>query len=268
MIDLLGYQFFQNALIAGFLASIACGIVGTYVVVKRISFISGGISHSAFGGIGLAYLFGFEPLFGAAAFALLSALGIGVASRQGEREDTVIAAMWATGMALGILFISMAPGYAPDLLSYLFGNILFVPASDLLLMAAFDIIICGIVALFYNEFLAMTFDEEFATIMNIPVERVYLLLLCLAALTVVMMIRIVGVILVIALLTIPAAIARQHRQSLHGIMAMATGTGILLTGVGILFSVLADVPSGASIILACAAAYVLSTVIVRARGSG
>ncbi len=260
MIGILSYEFFQNALAAGILMSIGCGIIGTYVVVKRISFISGGISHAAFGGIGLGYLLQFDPIIGAVLFSLAAALGIGVVNRRaGEHEDTLIAALWASGMALGILFISAAPGYAPDLLSYLFGNILFVPFSDLTLMLVLDLVIIGIVILFYNELLAITFDEEFATITNIPVEKMYLLLLCLCALTVVMLIRAVGVILVIALLTIPAAIACQHSTMLHRIMAGAILIGAVLTFAGIWISYLMDIPSGASIIILGAACYGIST---------
>ncbi len=259
MIEILYFEFFRNALAAGLLASIACGIMGTYVVVKKISFISGGISHSAFGGIGLGYLLGFSPITGAIIFSLAAALGIGIASKNGgENEDTVIATMWATGMALGILFISLAPGYAPDLMSYLFGNILFVPAGDLTLMLILDVAIICIVWLFYNEFLAISFDEEFATIMNIPVERLCLLLLCLIALTVVMLIKVVGVILVIALLTIPAAIAQQHSENLKKIMFIAIVLGIVFTFTGMWISYLADVPSGATIIIVAAIAYLIS----------
>ena len=259
MIEILGFEFFRNALAAGLLASIACGIMGTYVVVKKISFISGGISHSAFGGIGLGYLLGFSPITGAIIFSLAAALGIGIAGKKGgENEDTLIATMWATGMALGILFISLAPGYAPDLMSYLFGNILFVPTEDLTLMLILDAAIVCIVWLFYNEFLAISFDEEFASIMNIPVERLYLLLLCLIALTVVMLIKIVGVILVIALLSIPAAIAEQHSENLKKIMFIAIILGIVFTFTGMWISYLADVPSGATIIIVAAIAYLIS----------
>jgi zinc transport system permease protein len=266
MIDILTYAFFQHALAAGVLMSVACGIIGAYVVVKRIALISGGISHSAFGGIGLGYLLGFDPILGALVFSLASALGIGVASRvAGEYEDTLIATMWATGMALGILFVSLAPGYAPDLFSYLFGNILFIPTSDLLLMLALDLLIVGVVYLFYNELLAVTFDEEFASIMNIPVQRISLLLLCLTALTVVMLIRAVGVILVIALLTLPAAIGRQHSTRLPHIMGIAIILGILFTFCGMWLSYLLTVPSGASIILISAVCYAASTLYVRCR---
>ena len=261
MIEILFFEFFRNALMAGLLASVGCGIMGTYVVVKKISFISGGIAHSAFGGIGLGYLLGFNPIIGAVLFSIASALGIGVISQQGhENEDTIIATMWATGMALGILFIALAPGYAPDLMSYLFGNILFVPTEDLFIMLLLDVLIIGLVWLFYNEFLALSFDEEFATIMNIPVEKLYLLLLCLIALTVVMLIKIVGVILVIALLSIPAAVAHQHSDNLKKIMIVAILLGMLFTFAGMWVSYLADVPSGATIIILAAVTYGISIV--------
>jgi zinc transport system permease protein len=269
---ILQHEFFINALIAGFLASIACGVIGTYVVVKKIAFISGGIAHSAFGGIGLGYLAGFNPMIGAVFASLVSAIGIGVVSRSGgEHEDTLIAAMWATGMAFGIFFIGLSPGYAPDLFSYLFGDILFVPRTDLLLMLALDALIVGTVALYYNEFLAITFDEEFATIMNIRVARIYLILLCLCALTVVMLIRVVGVILVIALLTIPAAIARQHCDRLSGIMVWAMVLGAIFTFAGMWvsysFSVFAGltVPSGATIILLGSLVYAVSIIQMKLR---
>jgi len=266
VIEILGYAFFRHALAAGVLISVACGIIGAFVVVKKIALISGGISHSAFGGIGLGYLFGFDPILGALGVSLASALGIGVASRRGgEHEDTLIATMWAVGMALGILFVSLAPGYAPDLFSYLFGNILFIPASDLLLMLALDLVIVGAVYLCYNELLAVTFDEEFASIMNIPVQRISLLLLCLTALTVVMLIKAVGVILVIALLTLPAAIGRQHSTRLPRIMGIAIILGVVFTFAGMWVSYLLAVPSGASIVLISAACYGASTLYTRRR---
>ena len=210
ILEILHYEFMQNALIAGLLAAVACGIVGVYVVVKRIIFISGGIAHASFGGIGLGYLVGISPVIGALIFALASALGIGYITRRTRLpEDTAIGVLWAIGMALGIVFIGLAPGYAPDLFSYLFGNILTVPASDLLLMLILDIAIIAVVVVFYKEFLALSFDEEYSTVIGVPVEFLYLLLLGMIALTVVVLLRIVGMILIIALLTIPAALARS-----------------------------------------------------------
>jgi zinc transport system permease protein len=250
MIDALQYEFMQNALMAGLLASVACGIIGVYVVVKRIVFISEGIAHASFGGIGLGYLAGFSPVTGALIFAVASALGIGTVTRKTRlAEDTAIGILLTMGMALGIIFIGLAPGYAPDLFSYLFGNILTVPKSDLVLMLALDVIIIGIVAALYKEFLAVTFDEEFGTVVGVPVDILYLLLLCMIGLTVVLLIRVVGIILVVALLTIPTALARQFTYNLLKMMLLATLFGMIFTFGGLWLSYEFDVASGATIIL-------------------
>ena len=266
MLEVLQYEFMQNALIAGLLAAIACGIVGVYVVVKRIIFISGGIAHASFGGIGLGYLIGISPVLGALVFALASALGMGyVTKRTRLPEDTVIGIIWATGMALGIVFIGLAPGYAPDLFSYIFGNILTVPASDLLLMLILDVIIIGTVIAFYKEFLALSFDEEYSTAISVPVEVLYLLLLCMISLTVVILLRIVGMILIIALLTIPAALARQFTYNLQKMMILAVIFGIVFTFGGLWISYVLDLASGATIVLLSGAALLSSFVFRKIR---
>ena len=250
MLEALQYEFMRNALFAGLLAAIACGIVGVYVVTKRIVFISGGIAHASFGGIGLGYLVGINPVLGATFFALASALGMGLVTRKTRLpEDTAIGILWAMGMALGIVFIGLAPGYAPDLFSYLFGNILTVPFADLMLMVALDAVIVLIVIALYKEFLALSFDEEFGTVVGVPVEKLYLLLLCMIALTVVVLIRVVGIILVIALLTIPAALARQFTYDLRKMMLLAVLFGAILSLGGLWLSYLLDLASGATIIL-------------------
>ncbi len=250
MLEVLQYEFMRNALIAGLLAAIACGIVGVYVVIKRVVFISGGIAHASFGGIGLGYFLGINPILGAMFFTIASALGMGlVAKRMRFPEDTAIGILWAMGMALGIIFISLTPGYAPDLFSYLFGNILAVPAFDLILMLILDVIIITLVILFYKEFLILSFDEEFSTIAGVPTERLYLLLLCLIALTVVVLIRVVGIILVIALLTIPAALARQFTHNLKKMLLLSILAGAVFTFSGLWLSYLLDLASGATIIL-------------------
>jgi zinc transport system permease protein len=266
MIPLLEYEFFRNALMAGILASVACGIMGTYVVVRKMSFISGGISHAAFGGIGLGYYLGFDPILGAILFSLSSALIIGVISRRNIRSmDTLIGALWATGMAIGVLLIAWTPGYAPDLFSYLFGNILLVPFQDLILMGGLIVLIVGSVVLWYNEFQAITFDDEFATIGNLPVGMLHLYLLSLIALTVVMLIRVVGVILVIALLTIPGAVSRLSTTRLHTMMAGAVLIGMFVTLTGMGFSYVVNAPSGATIILVAAVVYGVAMVRERIR---
>lgn len=263
--EALSYPFFQRALAAGLLAAVACGIVGTLVVVRRIASISGGLSHSAFGGVGLGYLLGFEPMLGALGFGVLSALGIGVAElklRQGM--DTLIAMVWAVGMALGILFVSLAPGQAPDLLGYLFGNILLVSPGYVALVAVLDLVIVGVVLLLFRRLRAVAFDEEFAWVIGVPVGALFLLLLTLVALTVVVLIRVVGVILVIALLTIPAAVARHWTDRLSRMMVFAVLTGAVSIAAGLFltfglsseFGV--DLPTGPSIILLAAAVYAVS----------
>ena len=250
MLDVLQYQFMQNALLAGLLAAIACGIVGVYVVVKKVVFISGGIAHASFGGIGLGYLVGINPVLGAMAFTVASSLGIGLVTRRTRLpEDTAIGILWAMGMALGIIFIGLAPGYAPDLFSYLFGNILTVPFFDLMLMLVLDVVIIMLVALLYKGFLYLSFDEEFSTVSGVPTERLYFLLLCLIALTVVVLIRVVGIILVIALLTIPAALARQFTHSLKNMMLLAILAGVIFTFSGLWISYVLNLASGATIIL-------------------
>jgi zinc transport system permease protein len=266
VLEVLGFEFFRNALIAGVLASIACGIIGTYVVVRRMVSVSGGISHAAFGGIGLGYYFGIDPLLGAAGFTVATALGMGTLQlRARQQMDTPIGAVWAAGMAIGILFVYLTPGFAPDLFSYLFGNILLVPQGDILLMAALVAIIIAVVAFLYQELQAVTFDPDYAKVMCLPVERLSLLLLVLIALTVVMLIRVVGIILVIALLTLPAAISRLYTTRIWSMMLLAVVLGIIFTVAGIGLSYLANVPSGATIILVSTIAYAGALGIERLR---
>lgn len=259
---LLGESFLQNALLGGLLASIGCGIMGSYVLVKRISFLAGGISHTALGGMGIAYFFGKLPIYGALAAAIIAALFIGWASlRRRQHEDTLIGAFWAIGMAVGVLFIARTPGYNVDLMSYLFGNILLVRHADLYLMAALDAIIVLVTLAFYNQFLAVCFDARFARLRGVPVDFFYLLLLCLVALTVVLLIQVVGLILVIALLTLPAAIAAQYAQSLNRMMLLATLLGMGFTLCGLYIAYQFDLPAGATIILLAGTVYLLVTLL-------
>ena len=256
------HAFLRTALLAGLLASIGCGVIGTYVVVKRIAFLAGGIAHSVLGGMGAALYFGFDPLLGALIAALVSALIIGgVRLAWSAQEDTLVGALWAIGMAVGILFIAKTPGYSTDLMSYLFGNILLVPQRDLWLMAGLDLALVLTVALFYRQFLAVSFDEEFARLRGVPVTFVYLLLLCLVAITVVLLIQVVGLILVIALLTLPAAVAGHYVHSLGGMMVIATLLGIGFTSGGLALSYTPDLPAGPTIILLAGAVYVASAVL-------
>ncbi len=257
---LLRHSFLQNALVAGLLASVGCGIVGTYVVVKRIGFLAGGIAHTVLGGMGAAYFLGRDPVLGALLAAIAAALVIGwIHLHWHQQEDTLIAALWAVGMAVGVIFISKTPGYTADLMSYLFGNILMVPREDLFFMAAMDAVIIAVVVLFYKQFLAISFDEEFTRLRGVPVDFVYLLLLCTVAVTVVLLIRVVGLILVIALLVLPAAVVAQFVGSLARIMVLATVLGSIFTSGGLALSYGPDLPAGATIILLAGGVYILAS---------
>jgi zinc transport system permease protein len=261
------YEFMRNALMAGILASVACGIIGSFVVVKRMVFISGGVSHAALGGIGLGYLLGIDPILGALFFTILSALGMGVVSkRTRQHEDTLIGILWAMGMALGVIFIGLSPGYAPDLFSYLFGSILTVPYSDIMVMLILDVVIVSLVYSLYKEFLAVSFDEEFATAVGVPTERLYLVLLSLIALTVVILIRVVGNILVIALLTIPAAVSKQLTYNLQRMILLSILFGGVFITCGLGLSYLLNLTSGATIVLVSGTVFLLSSLYKKITG--
>jgi zinc transport system permease protein len=254
--------FMQNAVIIGLLASVACGVMGTYVVVKRIVFISGGISHTVLGGMGIAYYYGYNPIHGAVVSALVAAVVIGLVSlRYHQYEDTIIGALWAIGMAVGILFIYKTPGYSIDLMSYLFGNILMVKKESVYLLAYLDALIIVLVFLFYKRFLAVCFDEEYSQLQGIGVATTYLLLLCLIALTVVILIQVVGIILVIALLTLPAATARYYARSVVQMMMLASVLGAVFTTSGLIVSYGPNLPAGATIILIAGSAYLFATAL-------
>ena len=264
--------FMQNALIIGLLASVACGIMGSYVVVRRIVFISGGISHTVLGGMGIAYYYGYNPIQGAVVSALVAALVIGFISlRYHQHEDTIIGALWAIGMAVGILFIYKTPGYNVDLMSYLFGNILMVERESVGMLACLDALIILFVLVFYKRFLAVCFDEEYSKLQGIGVVGTYLLLLCLIALTVVILIQVVGIILVIALLTLPAATSRYYVRSLGQMMILASLVGAVFTTSGLIVSYEANLPAGATITVIAGSAYLLSIILkalaVRFRGA-
>ncbi|MBN1814470.1 MAG: metal ABC transporter permease [Anaerolineae bacterium] len=282
MLEALRFSFMRHALLAGALVSVACGIVGTFVVIKRIVFISGGIAHAAYGGIGLGYyvkysllplLFagsaatvdqrpGSWPLLGAILFSLLAAVIMGVIQRRTrQRADTIIGVLWAIGMALGIVFIDLSEGYKADLMSYLFGSILAVERGELLVILGLDVVIVALVILFYKELLALSFDETFASVENVPVDAITIVLLCLIALTVVMMMRVVGLIMVIAMLTMPAAIAGQFVKDMKRMMVSSIILGMLFTVVGLWLSYAWNLTSGASIILVSGAAYLASLAI-------
>ncbi len=249
IIDLFRYDFFLNAFWASFFAAITCGIVGTYIVARRIVFISGGITHASFGGIGIGYFMGINPLLGAALFSVFSGLGIQYFTRKGRlREDSSIASWWSLGMAVGIIFIYLTPGYAPNLMSYLFGSILTVSTSELWLMAALSVVLLLFFGLFYRAILYTAFNEEFAKTTGLPVNLINYLVISLIALTIVMNIRVVGIILIMSLLTLPQATANLFTHDFRHMMLYSIGFAFIGSFSGLLFSFYADIPSGASII--------------------
>lgn len=264
-LEALQYEFMRNALIAGLFVSIACGVIGTYVVVKRIVFVSGGVAHAAYGGIGLAYFLGFNPVAGAVLFSLSAALGMGWVHRNTrQRADTIIGVMWALGMAIGIIFLDLTPGYKADLMSFLFGSILAVPTMDLWIMLVMDVVIIGLTMLFYKELQAVVFDEQYAFVENVPVNFIYMLLMGMIGFSVVMLMRVVGLIMVIALLTIPAAISAMLLKDLKKMMVLSSILGIVFTFLGLFFSYSFNLTSGASIILIAGITY-LGTLFVQSR---
>lgn len=269
--DLPRYPFLQYALLTGLLVSVACGIIGSYVVTKRITYIAGSIAHTVLGGLGAARycqtVYGMDwlhPLYGAVFAALASAVIIGVVSmRARQREDTVIGSLWAIGMAAGILFIYRTPGYSEDLMSYLFGSILMVSPRDIWMIAGLDVLVVMIGVLFYNQFLALCFDEEFARLRGVRVEWFYLLLLCLTALTVVLLVTVVGIIMVIALITLPAAVAGEFTRRLWHMMVLSAILTVVFTTAGLALSYGPNWPAGATIIVIAGAVYLTSAVGLR-----
>ncbi|MEA5084800.1 MAG: metal ABC transporter permease [Lachnospiraceae bacterium] len=244
------YQFLKNAFLASVLASIVCGIIGVIVVEKKLVMMSGGIAHTAYGGVGLGYLLGFEPIIGAFLFSISAAIGVGYIKRKGSvQSDIIIGLFWSLGMALGIVFIAIMPGYPPDLNSYLFGNILSVTKLDLRLMLILTFLVVLIIVALFNNWKAYLFDEEFASIIGIKTVSLEYLLLILIAMTVVVLIRVAGIIMVIALLTAPAAVASMLTSKLKDrmIYSIILGAFFCITGLWLSYSI--NISSGACIVI-------------------
>jgi zinc transport system permease protein len=267
------FSFMRNALLTGLLASVACGVMGSFVVVKRITYIAGGIAHCVLGGIGAALYLervhgwtALDPLHGALVAALLAAVVIGLVNlRAKQRVDTVIGAVWAIGMATGVLFLSRTPGYGEDLMSYLFGNILMVTGNELWLLVALDAVVVAATILFFKQLESVCFDEEFSKVRGLNVDAYFVFLLVLTALTVVLLVTVVGIVMVIALLTIPAAVAGHFTNRLSNMMIAATGIGVVFTTAGLAVSYGPDLPAGATIIVLAGATYLVVTMIAALR---
>jgi zinc transport system permease protein len=262
MIDALSLEFMRNAIIAGCFASLICGIIGTFIVVNRLVFLSGGIAHATYGGIGIAAFFGIPYLVGTLGFSLLSAMVMTiVVLKAKERADTFIGILWAVGMATGIILLDLTPGYNVNLMSYLFGSILAVPTADIWWMFGLSVITVISTGYFYRDILAISYDDEFARLRGVPVSLIYFLFMGLIAVSIVIIIRAVGLILVIALLTIPPYIAEKYSSTLSRMMVLATLLSVIFNLSGLWLAYTFDITSGAAIVLVSAAGFLISMII-------
>lgn len=249
ILELFNYTFFQHALLGSLFASIACGIIGTYIVTRRLVFISGGITHASFGGIGIGLYTGISPILGAAIFSVLSAFGVEwLSKRKDMREDSAIAVFWTFGMAVGIIFSFLAPGFTPDLSTFLFGNILTITLSDIWMLAILSLVLIGFFTCFLTTIIYIAFDREYARSQRIPVRLFEYILMMFIALTIVACLRMIGIVLVISLLTLPQMTSNLFTHSFKKIIFMSIGIGFMSCIGGLLLSYQLQVPSGASII--------------------
>lgn len=248
--DLLQYSFFQHALLGSLLTAIACGIVGTYIVSRRLVFISGGITHASFGGLGLGFFLGLNPILMAMAFSVLSAFGVEwVSKTQNIREDSAIAGIWSLGMALGVIFIFLTPGYAPNLSAYLFGNILTISTGDILWIAGLAFVLVIIFSLFLRSIVYVAFDRDFAVTQHLPVKAIEYMMMFFIAVTIVLSIRLVGIMLLMSLLTLPQITVNLFTSDFKKIIWGSIAIGFLGCVAGLVLSYFLNVPSGAFIIL-------------------
>lgn len=259
MIESLQFEFMRNAVLAAFFASLACGIIGSFVVVNRLVFLAGGIAHAAYGGIGIAFFFGIPYIYGTIGVALAAALLMtAVAIKAKSRSDTFIGVLWAVGMATGVILLDLTPGYHADLMSYLFGSILAVPSTDIWWMSGLGAATLILTVVYYRDILAISYDDEFAKLRGVPVNLLYFIFIALVAVSIVFVIRVVGLILVIALLTIPPYIAEKYVRSLMAMMALSVILSVIFNMSGLWLAYTYDLTSGATIIMVAAAGFFAS----------
>ena len=262
MIEALQFEFMRNALFAGFFASLICGVIGTFVVVNRLVFLGGGIAHAAYGGIGVAFFFGIPYIVGTLGFSLVAAIIMtAVVLKAKNRADTFIGVLWAVGMAIGIILLDLTPGYNVNLMSFLFGSILAVPSSDIWWMLGLSIITIASAGYFYRDMLAISYDDEFASLRGVPVNLLYFFFIGLIAISIVIIIRVVGLILVIALLTIPPFIAEKYSRSLLMMMALSTIFAMIFNLTGLWLAYTFNLTSGATIILVATCGFFISMIL-------
>lgn len=262
--DLLSYTFFQNALLGSLFASIACGIIGSYVVIRRLVFISGGITHASLGGIGMGFYFGWNPILAAMVFSILSAFGIEwLSSRQGVREDSAIGSFWSLGMAVGIIFIYLKPGFASNLSDYLFGNILTITKPDITYLAVLSLVLIIVFLLFGRQILFAAFDPDFAKTRNLPVNLIKYAMMMGIAITIVLSIRLVGIVLLMSILTVPQMTANLFTSNFVKMILLSILIGFFGCIVGLFLSAVLDVPSGVFIIFTQIIVFLVARGIVK-----
>lgn len=257
--DITAYPFLKKALIAALLCSVAFGLTGPFVVKKRLSFLAGGIAHAVMGGIGCAYFLGANTTVGSIITAIIFSAILTISrGENSQNEDTTISTLWAVGMSIGIIFLYITPGYTADLSSFIFGNILMVKAIDLWIIAALDLVIIAVTTMFYYHFVYISFDENFLESRGIGVKLIYFTLLAMISITVVITIKIVGLILVMALITLPAVISSLFTRTMKMLIVTAVLCGIVLTFAGIGIAYVFNLPAGACIILLASFLYFIA----------
>ena len=260
--EILSYSFFQNALLGVLFVSIAAGIIGTYVVSRRMVFITGGITHACFGGLGLGFFLGINPIAMAAVFAIAAATGVEwMSTRQNVRQDSAIGVIWALGMALGTLFIFLSPGYVPELTSFLFGNVLTITSTDIILFAAYLVVLLAFFAVFYPQILLCAFDPDFAATRRLRVSAINLAMTIMIGICIVLTIRLIGIMLLLSLLTMPQRIAEMFTNRFHHMMIISSLVSIACSVLGIFCSYWIAVPASATIVLTLVAAYAVARII-------
>ena len=262
MLDILGYRFFQNALLGVLIAGVAAAIVGTYIVARRMVFIAGGVTPACLGGLVLGYFLGVSPIAMASVFAVASSLGVEwLSTRQHVRRDSAIAVIWALGMALGTLFIFLTPGYVPELNSFLFGNILTITTSDLLAFGAFLVVLLAFFGLFYRTIIACAFDPDFARTMNLPVTAVNCTMTVLTALCIVLTIRLIGIMLLLSLFTMPQMTAENFTRNFRPMALISVAASVVCSVAGLVASYVLNVPASATIVIMLVVAYTVARLI-------
>lgn len=262
MLEILQYTFFRNALVGVLIISVAAAMIGTYIITRRLVAISGGVTHACFGGLGMGYFLGINPIFMAAVFAIASSVGVEwMSSRFRVREDSAIAVIWAIGMALGVLFVFLTPGYVPELNAFLFGNILTISRADILAFAVYTVVLIVFFMCFYRQIVACAFDKDFCRVIHLPVRFINYSMTVLVAVCIVLTIRLVGVMLLMSMLSLPMMAAEIHWRGFKGMMLASVAISLVSCVAGLFLGTIIDVPCSALIVLVMVAVYAVMKLV-------